>query len=176
MDYVLVGGMTMLQYVDGRNTREVALIVAPKDLARLPELVVSDQDNDFARADFLGVPVDLLFTANRLFKLIREKHQQNMTFARRSIACATPQGLLILKLFALPSLYRQGDNPRAAIYEADIAGLLDSSETKLDGAFVELEPHLLATDISELRKITKQIGARAAAFHAKIQNPKSKID
>ena len=163
--YVLVGGMAMLQYVDGRNTRDVDLIVEPKALAVLPELAISDRDNDFARADFHSVQVDLLFTANRLFKFVRDHHSGEAIFGTRPLRCATAQGMLLLKLFALPSLYRQGESARAAIYEADIAGLVARPDVDADAALANLTRHLLATDVQELRRILKQIEERRAAFN-----------
>jgi hypothetical protein len=175
VDYVLVGGMAMLQYVDGRNSRHVDLIVTSRDLTLVPELVVSDSDKNFARGLFQGIQVDVRFASNKLFKLVSERHRQSVDFGRRSIGCATAQGLLILKLFALPSLYRQGDNVRAAIYEADVAGLLVAPGADVEAAFSEVQPYLLPTDDQELRKIVAQIGERTTAFGAKpeIQDPKS---
>ncbi|MGE3074190.1 MAG: hypothetical protein AB7N24_13130 [Dehalococcoidia bacterium] len=178
IDYVLVGGIAMLQYVEGRNTRDVDLIVDPKELGSVAEIVIDNRDKDFARARFEGIQVDLLFSANKLFKAVRERHSRDALFGGRSLKCATPQGMLLLKLFALPSLYRQGDTSRAAIYEADIAGLLAGSEADGERALSDLGPHLLTTDIEELRKILDQIGQRRSAFlrQSKIQNPKSEID
>ena len=65
IDYVLVGGMAMLQYIDGRNTRDVDLIVEPGIVTALPELIVSSEDRDFARADFAGVQLDILENEQR---------------------------------------------------------------------------------------------------------------
>ena len=38
IEYVLVGGIAMLVYVEGRNTQDIDLIVARKDLEKLPEI------------------------------------------------------------------------------------------------------------------------------------------
>jgi hypothetical protein len=37
VDYVLVGGIALLTYVEGRNTRDIDLIMALSSLERLPE-------------------------------------------------------------------------------------------------------------------------------------------
>ena len=50
LDYVLVGGLAVLQYVEGRNTNDIDLILAPSDFDRWPELKVASRDNDVARA------------------------------------------------------------------------------------------------------------------------------
>ncbi len=97
IEYVLVGGMAMLQYVDGRNTRDVDLIVDPTILAIVPELIVSSEDRDFARADFAGVQLDLLKTSNAIFDLVRSGFTTQVAFGKRAIECATPQGLVILE-------------------------------------------------------------------------------
>src|SRR6185295_20028782 len=52
IDYVLVGGIALLQYVQGRNTEDIDLIMAVAALERLPELHVETRDADFARGKF----------------------------------------------------------------------------------------------------------------------------
>ncbi|MFN8617306.1 MAG: hypothetical protein U0837_09425 [Dehalococcoidia bacterium] len=162
--YVLVGGIAMLQYVAGRNTEDIDLIVAPSAVRLVPELQVLSLDKDFGRASFEGIQVDLLFTANKLFDSVRARHAQTLTFGSTRVVTATPEGLLLLKLFALPSLYRQGNTHRASIYESDIAGLLALGEADLDSVWSQLRPHLLDSDIDELRKIVSEIEARKSRF------------
>jgi len=162
VDYVLVGGLAMLQYVEGRNTRDIDLILAPRDLERLPEVAVATRDKDFAHALFDGVPLDLLLTSNQLFERVRTSYAKKRSFRHRDILCANPEGLVILKLFALPSLYRQGDARRIGIYEDDVFALLERYELDVEPFFGELAPYLLPTDIAELRKIVRDIGARIA--------------
>lgn len=162
--YVLVGGIAMLQYVAGRNTEDIDLIVAPAANRLLPELKILSRDKDFGRASFEGIQVDLLFTANKLFDSVRTRHAQTLAFGSTRVVTATPEGLLLLKLFALPSLYRQGNTHRASIYESDIEGLLGLDEVELDSVWSQLRPHLLASDIEELRNIVKEIQARKSRF------------
>lgn len=162
--YVLVGGIAMLQYVAGRNTEDIDLIVAPAANRLLPELKILSRDKDFGRASFEGIQVDLLFTANKLFDSVRARHAQTLAFGSTRVVTATPEGLLLLKLFALPSLYRQGNTHRASIYESDIEGLLGLDEVELDSVWSQLRPHLLASDIEELRNIVEAIQARKSRF------------
>jgi len=161
---VLVGGIAMLQYVEGRNTRDIDLIVEPERLSRIPELVVAERDRDFARAHFDGIQVDLLFTANPVFELVMKRHTGTRKFADRAVRIATPQGMLILKLYALPSLYRQGEAVRAAIYEADVTGLLQLPDVEAPLALDALRVHLLPTDLAELERIVDDIRGRAGRF------------
>ena len=162
--YVLVGGIAMLQYIDGRNTRDIDLIMSPADLARLPEFEISSRDRDFARANFERVQIDLLLTTNVLFNLVRDEHSEEREFAERPIRCATAEGLILLKLFALPSLYRQGDGVRAAIYEADIRGLLTLREFDTDALLSVLGGVMLGTDVEELRRVVSDIRAGMTRF------------
>ncbi len=57
VDYVLVGGVALLSYVPGRNTQDVDLIIAPKQLSKL-DWQATVQDNDFGKANYHGFQVD----------------------------------------------------------------------------------------------------------------------
>lgn len=63
-DYLLVGGIALLKYVEGRNTEDIDLIMALSSLETIPELQVESRDADFVRASFNGLQVDLLLTTN----------------------------------------------------------------------------------------------------------------
>ena len=160
IDYLLVGGIALLQYVEGRNTEDIDLIMALSSLDLLPELRKVGQEDDFARADFQGLQIDLLLTRNPLFDEVRRRYATRQRFAEREIPCATPEGLVLLKLYALPSLYRQGDVTRAALYETDILTLMHRHGVDPEPLFLELEPHLSATDLKALRQIVAEIRQR----------------
>lgn len=64
VDYLLVGGIALLSYVDGRNTQDISFIFSKQALERFPELVVTEENRDFARATFGDLQVDLLLTDN----------------------------------------------------------------------------------------------------------------
>ena len=44
INYLLVGGIALLSYVDGRNTQDIDLILSPKDILALPESTITDRD------------------------------------------------------------------------------------------------------------------------------------
>jgi len=44
----------MLQYLEGRNTEDIDLIMPCSALERLPELQVETRDGDFARSRFMA--------------------------------------------------------------------------------------------------------------------------
>ncbi|MCS6826116.1 MAG: hypothetical protein NZ553_05810 [Caldilinea sp.] len=60
--YVLAGGIVLLYYVEGRNTQDLALLMALSSLEKLPELEISEQDMHFARGKFGELLIDVLLT------------------------------------------------------------------------------------------------------------------
>ena len=51
IDYVLVGGIALLHYVEGRNTQDLDLLMSLSSVEKLPELKISSQDMYFVRAN-----------------------------------------------------------------------------------------------------------------------------
>lgn len=164
VNYLLVGGVALLQYVEGRNTEDVDLILAVSDLAQLPEVEILERDTDFARGSFEGLRIDLLLTSNPLFEKIRQRYATTGRFVEREIPCATVEGLLILKLYALPSLYRQGNFAKVGLYENDVATLLQAYRPRVGPLIEELSEHLSPTDLSALRDILDEILQRIERF------------
>jgi len=157
IDYVLVGGIAMLAYVDGRNTQDINLIVAREDLERLSEITIEEDNHDFARGWLGDLRVDFLFTKNKLFDVVLKNFTVPQEFVGRQIPCATHAGLVMLKLFALPSLYRQARFDRVRIYQNDVAELIEKFNPPLEPIFQELAKHLLPSDMDELRSIVQKI-------------------
>lgn len=165
IDYLLVGGIALLQYVEGRNTEDIDLIMALSSLDKLPEIQKTGQDgDDFARGLFDGLKIDLLLTSNPLFDKARRQYSTRQRFLEREIPCATPEGLVLLKLYALPSLYRQGNFARVTLYEGDIQTLMQQYRIDPGPLLAELKDHLILTDLESLRKITDGIRQRIARF------------
>jgi hypothetical protein len=164
IDYLLVGGVALLQYVEGRNTEDVDLIMAVSDLEKLPELEIEDEDANFVRGRFDGLRIDLLLTRNPLFDKVRRQYATTGHFIERDIPCATVEGLLILKLYALPSLYRQGNFARVGLYENDVATLMQGYQPPLELLFDELKDHLSSTDLAAVHDIVAEIGQRIERF------------
>lgn len=164
IDFVLVGDIAVLAYVDGRNTKDIDLIVALTELEKLAELEITYQDRDFARAIFRGLQLDILKTENRLFDLVRREYSIENRFQNHLLRIATPEGLLLLKLFALPSLYRQGIFDRVALYETDITMLLQRYPIQPANLVSTLQPYLSETDLASLQDILKDIEKRIRRF------------
>lgn len=165
VDYLLVGGIALLQYVEGRNTEDIDLILSAASLGQLPEIVRTGQDGDsFVRGAFEGLQVDLLLTSNPLFEIVARRYATTQRFVEREVPCATVEGMILLKLYALPSLYRQGNLVRAALYETDLLTLIHRYQPALEPLFAELAPHVSATDVAALRRVVGEIQERISRF------------
>ena len=164
VDYVLVGGIALLTYVEGRNTQDIDIIMALPSLSKLPEIKIESQDMFFARGKFGELQIDILLTMNPLFAKVEKDHTTTKQFMDRQIRCATVDGLILLKLFSLPSLYRQGSFERVGIYENDIATLMNAFKPKIESLITELSKHLNESDMVEVRKIVTDIETRIQRF------------
>jgi predicted nucleotidyltransferase len=164
IDYVLVGGIALLYYVEGRNTQDLDLLMALSSLEKLPELKISSQDLYFARANYGELQIDVLLTQNPLFKQVHGKYSKVQKFLDRDIPMATVEGLLLLKLYALPSLYRQGNFARVGIYENDVATLLHYYQPDMAKLLAELSKHVNKSDLAEIKNISTDIQNRIERF------------
>lgn len=164
IDYVLVGGIAILHYVEGRNTQDLDLLMAVSSLEKLPELKVSDQDLNFVRANYNELQIDILLTQNPLFKKVHKEYSKVQRFLDRDIPLATVEGLLLLKLYALPSLYRKGNFARVGIYENDIATLLHYYQPDIPSLLIELSKYVNETDFSEIKGVVSDIQNRIKRF------------
>ncbi|MDT9200436.1 MULTISPECIES: hypothetical protein [Limnospira] len=164
INYLLVGGVALLSYVEGRNTQDIDLILARSDLDALPEVVINDENKNFIRGLFNRLQVDILLTQNELFKEVLEQFSIDRQFGSRIILCATVEGLVLLKCYALPSLYRQGQFSRASIYENDILLLLLNYSVDIDNLLKILSAHLLPSDLKAVEDILDEIQGRIRRF------------
>jgi len=163
-DYVLVGGIALLTYVEGRNTQDIDLIMAFPSLANIPEIQISSQDMNFARGNFAELQIDILLTRNPLFERVANQYSTVKKFLDHDIRCATVEGLILLKLFALPSLYQQGSFERVGIYENDLSVLIYNFHPDMELLLKELSGYLNDTDKAEAQQIVKDIEARIRKF------------
>jgi len=166
IDYLLVGGVALLSYVDGRNTQDIDLILAKSDLKALPEITIIEENNDFIRGEFRNLTIDILLTQNKLFNKIIQEFATIRQFGTKNIRCVSVEGLVILKFYALPSLYRQGKFERVSIYENDILLLLLNYSVDLKEVLQILSNYLLPSDLEELNEIATDIESRIKRFAA----------
>lgn len=168
--YVLAGGMAMLTYVEGRNTKDVDLVLSIESLKRLPEIVLTDQIADFSRGKFGTLRVGVLLTTNPLFKLVEERHATHHRFLETDVRCATVEGLILLKLYALPALYRQGDQ-LIGLYENDIFMLCQQHRPAVAPLLDTLKPYVEEGQLQELRNIVSDIQRRIERVDRARQGP-----
>jgi hypothetical protein len=167
IDYLLVGGIALLSYMEGRNTQDIDFILAREDLASIPEISIMEENRDFARCTFdSALQVDLRLTNNSLFKLVHDCYVAERQFGDRIIRCASVEGLLLLKFFALPSLYRQGQFNKVTIYENDITQLLLNYTVDLSEVLRILTNHVIPTDLQELQTTANDIQSRIQRLYA----------
>lgn len=164
IEYVLVGGIALLHYVEGRNTEDLDLIMALSSLKKLPEIKVTSQDMYFVRGEYGELQIDILLTKNPLFEKVQNKYAVKRHFLERDIPFATVEGLLLLKLYALPSLYRQGNFARVGIYENDIATLIYEYKPDLSLLTNELSTYVNDSDFTEIENIISEIQQRIERF------------
>ncbi len=162
--YVLVNGLALLTYVEGRNTQDIDLIMALPALERLPEIHIADREPNFEHGEFEGLQIDILLTRNPLFAEIPRKYTTRQRFLEREIPTTTIEGLLLLKLYALPSLYRHGNFAKVGLYENDIATLMHYYQPAIAPLWETLAQHLSESDLAELREIVAEIEERLRRF------------
>lgn len=176
--FAVAGGMAMLKYFEGRNTKDLDLLMASWDLLEggaLPELEIRERGDHFVRGRFAEVSLDLLLTSDPLFAKVLRSYvapQEFKDLPGRPIPCATVEGLLLLKLYALPSLYRQGQFLRIGLYENDIASLLHVYQPEIAPLLAELGEHLSASDLAEVRKLVPELGRR---FERRFERPPEEV-
>ena len=76
----------------------------------------------------------------------------------------TVEGLILLKLYALPSLYRQGNFTRVGLYENDVATLIHIHNPPLPSILTELAKYLDASDLKQVKQIVGEIQQRLKRF------------
>ena len=164
IEYTLVGGIAFLHYVEGRNTEDLDLIMALSSVEKLPEIKVTSQDMYFIRGEYGELQIDILLTKNPLFERVQQNYSVIRHFLDRDIPFATVEGLLLLKLYALPSLYRQGNFARVGIYENDIATLIYEYKPNISLLTNELSTYVSDSDFSEIENIISEILQRIQRF------------
>ena len=158
--FVVVGGIALLHHVPGRNTDDIDLIICSPDIARLPELEIGERNEMFAFGRYGDLRVDILFAEHPLFSLVAAEFSEPVRYEIGDLPTATVDGLLLLKLFALPSLYRQFALDRVAIYEADILQLLSRSDQGDDFYLEILAGHVPESDSTEVARILGEARAK----------------
>lgn len=164
MKYALVDDIALLQYIQGRNTEDIDLIFNVSALRKLPEISISSKGEYFARGVYQDLQIDFLLTKNPLFAYVQKHHTIPQPFFEQTITSATVKGLLLLKLYALPSLYRQGDFARVGLYENDVATLMFYHNPNMQEIIDELTSFVSGQDLAAIQDIIIDLTQRISRF------------
>ncbi len=167
ISYALAGGIALLKYIRGRNTEDIDLILSVSSLKKLPEIVVTHRDVYFTRGNYKGIQVGVLLTKNPLFDHVKKHHVVTQDFLEQTIPSATVRGLILLKLYALPSMYRQGDFVRVGLYENDIATLMFYYTPDMQEILDELTPFVGSQDKSAIQDVIADLERRIARMRSR---------
>ena len=161
--YALVGGAALMTMDDCmRPTDDFDFIVSRRDIEQLAELQQESSDRNFGRYLYQGTRIDALYRDNPIFEHVMNNCLDSVVIKGKEIVRASPQGIILLKLYALPSLYQQGQQRRAMTYENDISALLlQCADISFDEVLDVLTGELLPSQIDELRSILEDCQRRA---------------
>jgi len=176
LKYTLVGGIAILQYIQGRNTEDIDLIINTTALKKLPEVTITSQDAFFARGRYHALQLDFLLTKNPFFAHVQKRYTTKQPFFERTITSATVDGLILLKLYALPSLYRQSDFTRVGLYENDVATLMFYHSSTVTHLINELRAYMSEQDMTAIQAIVADIEQRIQRFQRKPHAEESTLD
>ena len=145
-----------------RTTAYYDYIIAKDDIETVEELQKESSDRNFGRYLYQGTRIDALYRDNPIFDYVMTNCLDSAVIEGRKITRATPESIILLKLYALPSLYQQGQHRRAMTYENDISGLLmQVTDINAERIFKVLVGELLPSQIDELDNILKDCQLRA---------------
>jgi hypothetical protein len=164
VDYMIVGGIALLQYIEARNTEVIDVILSLTDSDKIQGLVLEEVNEFSARGKFGLLTVDILRSESPFFRYVQERHGVDGFFLNRSLHTASAKGLALLKLYALPSLYRQHQHTRVHIYEADLQSLILHGQFKNEELLSELIDFMSPNDIHELSKILVEFEQHRSRF------------
>jgi hypothetical protein len=139
--------------------------MAVSSLEKLPELKIVSHDKDYVQASYGDLKIDILLTNNPLFKIVQQEYTTTVHLLDRDIPIATVEGLLLLKFYALPSLYRQGNFARVSLDENDIATLLYYYRPDAKSLINLLSKYVSESDLAEIRTIGEELQNRAKRFN-----------
>jgi hypothetical protein len=154
-EYVLVGGLAIRLYIESRNTEDIDILCSSNSaLTLIPNAKLN---KDFGNGMYKDIKVDFLLTENKFFNRIFNQYKQVITVEDLELTVVTVEGLILLKCYALPALYQQGNFRRADLYEADLKGLLRISNINEEDIYTELKPFMLQGHLSEVMNLLNEI-------------------
>ena len=159
IDYALVGGVAMMAIApEVRATDDYNFIGQRSDFDSLGELSKVSSDKNFGRYRHNATIVDMLFVENPVFAHALNTYQADCVIAGKTIRSLSPSGIALLKLYAIPSLYLQGQHVRVATYEQDLEVLfIVDPDINEDALLTFLNKHLVQSQVTELKNTCEEI-------------------
>lgn len=161
--FTLVGDLAMLSHIEGRNTCVIDLIVSLSDLTQVQGIEVQEVNEQFAMIRYAGLRVNALRPECPVFQLVHRQFSELREFEHRTIRTATMEGLMLLKLFAIPAFHRSHQIEKTGLCEADITSLIHHGCTTGAELLQSLKPHLEEGEFSELRQVLTDLEKKYTA-------------
>ena len=171
-NYALVGGVALIAATENaRPTVDIDFLTSTSAFANLPEAELISQDDNFARYQLPdGTYIDLRLVSNPVFKAALENYAKVVQLGKLSVRSLSLEGLFALKLYAMPSLYRQGNFAKFSIYESDsFRLLLENREIDCDRALKIAALDLLPLDVAEMQTIIQEQQEKVANLDSRFQ-------
>ena len=160
VEYVLDGGMALHFYIQTPGPLDLVVLMDLSSLEDLPELAISSQEGFLVCAEFEGRPVEIWLTQNPLYNKVSRNFADIQRYLDHDVPMVTVEGLLLLKLFALPAMFRQESFAAVSFQEAEIATLLHDFGPNVTPLLDELSVYLSDGDITEIISIILDIQKR----------------
>jgi len=164
VDYALVDEVAMMAIApEAHPTDDYDFIGCRSDFEKISELSPVSADKNFGRYRHNETIVDTLFVENPVFAYAIQQFQTDCLIGGKKVRSLSPSGIALLKLYALPSLYIQGQRIRVATYEQDLEVLfIVDSEIDEDALLQFLSKHLLESQVLELKNTCEDIRRKLA--------------
>jgi hypothetical protein len=111
--------------------------------------------------------VDILLSGNPFFAHVKQRHAETTRIAESLIMCVTVQGLILLKLYALPGLFDRGDFLGVGLNETDVGALVFAYRPNMDELLGQLAWFLGEFDLHTVRDAVDNIERLVARFDAR---------
>lgn len=152
VEYVVVGGMAMQQYLPERRTKDLDMIMTIPEVKRLPEVRFVRRFVHFAHGFYNEMAVDALLTSNPIFEFVRCQHKSVGSFHGQPMSCVSVEGMYFLKSYALTSIHQKSLWHKLAQAEEDLLGLLQHYPMALEPFADLLDSYLPAHEVAYLRE------------------------
>jgi len=148
----IVGSLAALTYLQGRGPRDIDIIAPESALEHLPGIIIEKRSDRILTCRYRSLRVDLWLASDPLYQLVAQRFTTPLCFNEIEIPRATVEGLILIKLYAMPTLTRLNDHAQVAQYKDDIRNLHPQSKFTLSEIAAILQPYLPTSDWDDVRR------------------------